>query len=279
MPTVTLITGSSTGIGRATALNFARRGAVVFATMRDLAKAGALIEAQTSESLPITVLALDVTESASIDRAVREVVARAGRIDVLVNNAASGPISAVETVSEAAARSTFETNFFGVLAMQKAVLPFMRAQGSGVIVNISSVAALLPGPCNGIYAASKAAMEAMSESMAYEVEPFGVRVVLLEPGYFRTSIMENARAQSSFDSGSPYARLEREIMDEFMASVERAEGPEVVAEAIWAAVHDTETKLRRPVGAGLEKVLAARRSMSDEAWMAKMRKSRSSSKK
>ena len=183
---VVLITGCSSGIGLETAVAFARRGDTTYATMRDPDRATRLLARAASEGATLEVLGLDVTDDASVRAAVRTVEERHGAIDVLVNNAgidASGP---VETTPIGRARAVLETNLWGPVRTARAALPAMRGRGAGVIVNVTSMAARLPGTLyNGFYAASKHALGALSESLAWELSPFGVRVVCVEPASSR----------------------------------------------------------------------------------------------
>jgi len=182
-----LITGVSSGIGRVTAEKFAKRGCKVFGTVRNLAKATPLPGVELIE--------MDVTSDASVQRGIEQVIDQAKRIDVLVNNAGVSMFGAAEEVSMDEAKWMFDTNLFGILRTSQAVLPQMRAQGSGRIVNISSVLGFLPAPYMGLYAAAKHAVEGMSESMDHEVRQFGVRVTLVEPGF----------TKSNFDANAPQA--------------------------------------------------------------------------
>ena len=270
---VVLITGCSSGFGLLAALHFARKGDTVYATMRDTAKAGALEAARDKESLPIHVVPLDVTDDASVANAVRQVVAEAGRIDVLVNNAGIGIHGPIEDTDVAEVKEIFETNVFGAMRAVNAVAPTMRQQGSGTIVNVSSLAGRVVAPFGGIYSASKYAVEALSEALHYELHPFGIRVVVIEPGGFETRFGDNRRVSSRFTEGSAYLDLERR----FEASLERLPGrggpgdPQVVAEAIYNAVQDKEPKLRYLVGQDAEMIGGLRKQMDDTQFEQTMR--------
>lgn len=195
--TVVLVTGVSSGIGREAAEQFARRGCQVFGTVRNLAKAAPLAG--------VTLVEMDVRDSDSVQRAVTEVVGRAGRIDVLVNNAGVNMTGAVEETSIAEASTLFDTNLFGAMRAIQAVLPHMRAQRRGMIVNVSSVLGFLPAPYMGLYSASKHAVEGLSESLDHEVRQFGIRVTLVAPAYARTSLEANSPV-----AHSPLAAYDRE---------------------------------------------------------------------
>lgn len=181
---VVVITGVSSGIGRASAEKFARQGCRVFGTVRDLAKAQAIPGVEFIE--------MDIRDQASIERGIQTVLARAPRIDVLVNSAGGTLLGAAEETSIDEARALFDTNLFGLLRVIKAVLPQMRVQGSGRIVNVSSVLGFLPAPYMALYSASKHAVEGLSETLDHELRQFGIRVALVEPSFTRTNLDLNA---------------------------------------------------------------------------------------
>ncbi len=265
---VVLITGCSSGFGLLTALQFARKGDTVYASMRDTAKAGELEKAKQAENLTIEVVQLDVTDDESVASAVRQVVDAAGRIDVLVNNAGIGASGPVEETDDDEAKEIFETNFFGALRVLRAVLPQMREQKAGTIVNVSSLAGRVGPPFDGIYSASKFALEAASEALYFEVHPFGIRVLLIEPGGFETSIQGSGRVARRFTEGSPYLALQQrfqQAMTRLPTGGERGD-PQVVAEAIYNAVHDEQPKLRYLVGQDAEMIGGLRRQMDDEQF-------------
>ena len=188
-----LITGCSSGFGMLAALEFARRGDNVFATMRNVSKAGPLNEAAAAEGLKVNVVVLDVTDDASVRSAVDSVVADAGTIEILVNNAGIELIGAMHLVSDEEALWQLDTNVLGPLRTIRAVVPLMLQQGGGTIVNVSSVAGIAAVPYTGMYAASKHALEAMTEVMVYELGHRGIRMALIEPGQFATEFGGNAR--------------------------------------------------------------------------------------
>ena len=188
-----LITGCSSGFGLLAALEFARRGDNVFATMRNVSKAGPLNEAAAAEGLKVNVVVLDVTDDASVRSAVDSVVADAGTIEILVNNAGIELVGAMHLVSDEEALWQLDTNVLGPLRTMRAVVPVMLQQGGGTIVNVSSVAGIAAVPYTGMYAASKHALEAMTEVMVYELGHRGIRMALIEPGQFATEFGGNAR--------------------------------------------------------------------------------------
>lgn len=272
---VVLMTGCSSGIGFVTKLHFARQGDMVFASMRDLAKAGPLERAGRDQGLALRALQLDVTDDASVVNGVRQVVGAAGRIDVLVNNAGVGARGPVEETADGELKDVFETNFFGALRAARAVAPVMREQRSGTIVNISSMAAVVTPPYRGAYAATKRALEAASEALYYELHPFGVRVLIIEPGGFETSIEANERLSRRFTEVSPYVDPERrfaEALTRSPAATERGD-PQAVAEAIYRAVHDPQPRLRYLVGVDAEAIAAGRKLLNDGAFELAMRQS------
>jgi NAD(P)-dependent dehydrogenase (short-subunit alcohol dehydrogenase family) len=247
---VVMVTGCSTGFGLHTALAFARRGDRVFATMRDINKAADLLARCEAAATTVEVIEVDVTGDESVRNGVEAVLASAGRIDVLVNNAGIGSRAAVETFPDAAVRAIFETNVFGVLRMLRAVLPAMRTQGSGAIVNVSSIAGLVGVPFNSMYSASKHALEAITEALASEVHPFGIRVTLVEPGYYRTNIGENVTAMTALSPSSPYFKEEQAALAGVAIAVDAGGDPQEVAAAIVDAATTDAPRLRVALGAG-----------------------------
>ena len=221
---VVLITGCSSGFGLEAALAFARRGDTVCATMRSLAKADALKERAAADGLTVHVFQLDVTDPASIARAVSEVVAAHGRIDVLVNNAGVAYNGAVETISVDRAMAAMDTNFWGAFRMIQAVVPAMRENRSGVVINVTSVAGRVPATAyTSMYSASKHALGSLSEALRDEVGRYGVRVVCIEPGFFKTEIMANAA--TPIDPNDPYA-VDHAWVESYVAgSVGSGRGP------------------------------------------------------
>ena len=265
---VTLVTGTSTGIGFATALHFARHGHRVVATMRNLAKAGPLEEVAGAEKLPLVVRELDVTRPESIDRAVATTVGREGPIDVLVNNAGIGGATPLELVPEDEHRAMFEANYWGPIRMIQAVLPSMRERKSGCIVNVTSIAGRVATPNQIPYSASKHALAAASEALAHEVAAFGIRVAIIEPGVIQTAIFENSAGATRYDKTSPYRQIMRRNGKLFAAGFRNPGRPETVAEVIFEAVTTTRPRLRYPVGVDAEGLAAGRARISDEEWVA-----------
>ena len=199
---VVLITGCSSGIGKYTALERARRGHRVFASMRNPESARFIRADAQKAQLGVEILRLDVTDQASVTSAVQQVLKEAGVIDVLVNNAGIGSIGVVEDYTDEEISSVFETNFFGAVRTTRAVLPAMRARRSGTIIMVSSVSGLRTFPFASVCSASKFALEAISNGMRYELRPFGIRVVLIEPGNFRTRASSNMHFPKRITPGS-----------------------------------------------------------------------------
>ncbi|MCH8161946.1 MAG: SDR family oxidoreductase [Chloroflexi bacterium] len=263
-----LITGCSSGFGKLAALQFARKGDTVYASMRNTSKGKELEEARDSEDLKIELLQLDVTDEASVKAAVAKVIAEAGQIDVLVNNAGIGAHGPIEETDDDEAKEIFETNFFGALRTIRTVLPHMREKKAGTIVNVSSLAGRVGPPFDGIYAASKFALEAASEALYYETHPFGIRVLLIEPGGFETNIGDTRRIPRRFGEGSPYAELDQrfeQALTKLPTGGERGDA-QVVAEAIYDAVHDKEPKLRYLVGEDAKMIGGLRQQLDDEQF-------------
>jgi short-subunit dehydrogenase len=259
---VALVTGASVGIGEAAARALVGAGFTVYGTSRRAA-AG-----ETRDG--VVLLPLDVTDDESVAGVVREVLERSGRIDVLVNNAGVGVAGAAEESSIEQARALFETNVFGAIRMTRAVLPHMREQGSGRIINVSSVLGFLPAPFMALYAATKHAIEGYSESLDHEVRDHGVRVLLVEPGYTRTSFDANAVAVD--EPLALYARR-REASDVLTAAAVKAgDEPAVVGEAIVAAATDTHPKLRYPAGTLARRVSKLRRYVPSPLFDRQIRK-------
>ncbi|MBA9063205.1 NAD(P)-dependent dehydrogenase (short-subunit alcohol dehydrogenase family) [Methylobacterium fujisawaense] len=235
-----LITGCSSGFGLETARLFLDRGWRVIATMRT--PRAALLP----ESDHLTVLPLDVTDADSIARTVAE----AGPLDVLVNNAGVGLLNALEGLSMESAREVFETNTLGAIAMTQAVLPQFRERGAGVIVNVTSSVTLRPLPLLAVYTASKAAVNAFTESLAHELVPFGVRAHLVIPGRSpETAFGTNARTRMGMDVPEAYGELAGQVFANFQQATEELTRASDVAEAVWRAATDPACPMRLPAGA------------------------------
>jgi NAD(P)-dependent dehydrogenase (short-subunit alcohol dehydrogenase family) len=263
---VALITGTSSGIGLATAVHFARQGHEVWGGVRDPATATELREAIDRERLPIRLVTLDVDDAASVQRGVGEVHDKAGRVDVLVNNAGIGGGGPIEEVPVDWAQGLFQTNYFGVVRAIQAVLPGMRQRRSGVVVNVSSIAGRLAIAGHGHYSAVKHALEAMSEALAQEVQGFGIRVAIVEPGVVVTPIFSKARRFA--DPTSPYADHVRRLLLFYQKQMKQASQPADAAGVIYEAATTTEPRLRWLVGEDARLLVDGRRRMSDEEYLA-----------
>ena len=255
-----LITGCSTGIGRAAAVELTKRGFEVIATAR---------RPETLEDLDVAdKLRLDVDDQSSVD----EAVSKAGQVDVLVNNAGWGMHSPVEKTPVDEFKRMFETNVVGAVRMMQAVLPQMRERGSGVIVNVTSLAGLVSSPLGGFYSATKYALEAISEAAHYEVGHFGIRIALVEPGGFQTAFGENRKTYGLDEA--PYDELDKvweTAQAKLMGTNSEQPTGEVVAQTIADAVEGREQKLRWLVGDDANLVMSVRRQMNDEEFEATMR--------
>ena len=258
-----LITGSSTGIGLATALAFARAGHTVAAAMRNPARAPELANVAERERLPITVFTMDVDSDGSVQESMARIGQTVGRVDVLVNNAGIERMGSVEHLPLAEFRAVMETNYFGVIRCVQAVLPDMRARRSGCIINIASVAGQIALSPMASYTASKYALEALSECLAQEVKPFGIRVAIVEPGIIDTAM---ARHIGTADAPSIYPQRRR-TAGLFAASLANPAPPSVVADKVLEIATSGSWQLRHPVGPDAAPFLGWRRQMSDEAWV------------
>ena len=261
MPSV-LITGTSKGIGYDTALAFGRAGYHVHATMRDPRKSPALAEIATTENLPITVTAMDVDNDESVRAGIADIQAQHGPVDVLVNNAGIERFGSIEELSIDDFRAVMETNYFGILRCLKAVVPQMRQRRSGTIINISSVAGTFSHPPATPYCASKWALEALSEGLACEMKPFGVRVLVVEPGIIDTAMAR--RIATVGDSAYPHATR---IATQFTASLEAPVPPSIVAKKVLEIAQSDRWQLRHPVGPDAAPLIALRKRMTDEQWI------------
>ncbi|MFT5011691.1 MAG: NAD(P)-dependent dehydrogenase (short-subunit alcohol dehydrogenase family) [Patiriisocius sp.] len=263
---IAVVTGTSTGIGLTTSLHLARNGYQVFAGMRNVAKATALKDAASAESLSVEVIQLDVCDKDSVAAAF-QLIEQTGPVDVLVNNAGIGGSAPLELTPDDEHRQMFETNYFGVVNCIQAVLPSMRERGTGCIVNITSAVGLMATPNQIAYSASKWALECLGEALAHEVFRFGVRVVNVEPGVIMTNIFENSAEQTRYDKTSPYQPVMRRNGKVFMAGFKREIQPIKVAEAILEAITTEQYQLRWPVGPDAEGFMEARHKVRAEDWV------------
>ncbi|MGC9397322.1 MAG: SDR family NAD(P)-dependent oxidoreductase [Anaerolineae bacterium] len=241
---VILVTGASSGIGRACAIALAQQGHRVYGTSR----------APRSTDGNFTMLPMDVTDAASIQAAVQTLLERESRIDIVVNNAGIGYGGAVEDTAIEEAQATFETNFFGALRVCHAVLPAMREQGSGTIINISSIGGIISLPFQGLYSASKYALEAMSEALRMEVKRFGVHVVLVEPGDTNTQFTANRRSTRGAEENPVYREAYRGTLARIEADERNGAAPETIARAVLRIAASPRPKVRYVVGPFYQKL-------------------------
>jgi len=266
---VALVTGSSSGIGFETSLMLARAGFNTYASMRNLEKSKNITEIAKKEKLPLQVVQLDVNNDGSVKDAIVKILKADQRIDVLINNAGYGLFGSVEDTSIEEIKAQFETNFFGVVRVTQQVLPFMRRQNSGTIVNVSSVGGRIGLPALSAYHSTKFALEGLSESIAFELEPFGIRVVIIEPGVIRTNILNSSSsAKKALDPKSPYFSLSQKLNDNFksMMESELSSPPEEVAKVILQAVTSENPQLRYSVGDDAANLIHARKNVPDKEF-------------
>ena len=264
-PQVVVITGGNSGIGRSTAIGLAKAGYKVFATMRSLERGEKLREAIRKLELDITEIELDVSNDESVANGFGQILKATGQIDVLINNAGIGSNAVIEDVNIALDKEVFETNFWGPVRCIQAALPTMRAQRSGHIVQVSSIAGRIGLPAQPIYSASKWALEGLSENLAHDLSSFGVRVSIVEPGVTRTAILgKNNTVPDNDDFKEVYARM----LDMYMEGIEANVKPEEVSETILSCLETPNGQLRWPVAWGAETMVNARHdgSVSDTEW-------------
>jgi NAD(P)-dependent dehydrogenase (short-subunit alcohol dehydrogenase family) len=266
---VAVVTGSSSGIGLAASLALAKNGYLTYATMRNLAKGDTIQSIAEKQHLPIRTVQLDVTDENSVKDAIQSILSESGRIDLLVNNAGYGLTGAFEDIGIDEIKSLFETNVFGVIRVTQAVLPIMRKKGSGRIINISSGAGRIGYPGGSAYVSSKFALEGLTESMAFEVEQFGIKTVLVEPGFIRTNFAENiVTAKKAQDPNSPYSQMMMQMKSSSQRRrmIENAPDADLVASVIVEAATAKEPNLRYLAGKDVQQMVAAKKSMSDEEF-------------
>ena len=278
---VAVVTGSSSGIGFETSLLLARKGFYTYATMRNLNKSQKINDVVEKENLPLKILQLDVTDDKSVKDAIRQITDESSRIDVLVNNAGYGVMGAVEDLSIDEFKSQFETNFFGVIRVTKEVIPIMRNQGNGNIINVSSIGGKIGLPLNSAYISSKFAIEGLSESIRYELEQFGIDVILIEPGVVKTNFFENAdvvvnnndnNTSTTNNITSPYSQLTQKLFEGFepMLNSSSSSVSSDVAEVIYQAIESNNRDVRYPVGKDAVSIIKTRQNLSDkelENWI------------
>ncbi len=254
---VVLITGASSGIGRACATALAQQGYTVYGTSR---------HPEAYADLPYPLLPLDVTDDAAAEEVVRQVVAREGHLDVLVNNAGWGIAGAVEDTTPAEARALLEVNLLGVHRMVRAALPVMRRQGYGLVVNISSLAGRVGLPFQGFYSASKFALEGLSEALALEVAPFSVQVVLIAPGDFRTDFF-NRRQRVAGYADSAYRALADKVLAAMERDEQQAPPPDAVARLLVRILRRPRPRFRYTVGSWVQRAAVGLKGKVPDDWL------------
>jgi NAD(P)-dependent dehydrogenase (short-subunit alcohol dehydrogenase family) len=276
---VAVVTGSSSGIGYETSLLLAKNGFFTYATMRSPDKSNKIINLKQNEKLPLEVLRLDVTDDKCVKEAIKKIVNERGTIDVLVNNAGYALVGPLEELSIQEFKEQFETNVFGVIRVIKEILPIMRKLRHGIIVNISSVAGRTGFPLTSAYVSSKFALEGLSESIAYEIEQFGIKVILIEPGVIKTNFDRNLRigtgvstTPTSTTNGrdSPYTDITKKRIAGFKPRFENGLPPIEVAKVILRAITSTSKNVppgsRYLVGEDAFKLMEIRKSKSDKEF-------------
>ena len=271
MQNVALVTGSSSGIGYETCIALAKDGFHTFASMRDIKKSDKLKQIANEENLPITILELDVDNEKSIVSAIKKILDDSGKIDVLVNNAGYGQFGCLEDVTVDEFRKQFETNFFSIVRIIQEVAPIMRKQGSGIIVNISSVAGRMGLPGSPAYISSKFALEGLVECLRYELGMFGIKTTLIEPGVVKTNFF-NAMKIPESKKDPKYKQITENMLAGLKLMVEMGTPPSQVAKTVIKAIHEKEILPRYVVGTDAAMFMDAKRSKSDlefEKYMSK----------
>jgi len=263
MEKVAIVTGSSSGIGFETSLALAREGYFTYATMRDTTKSDKIKEIAQKENLKINVLELDVDDEKSVKSAIAQILDQKQRVDVLVNNAGWGLWGCVEDVSIDEFKEQFETNFFSIIRLIQEVAPAMRKQGSGTIVNVSSVVGRIGFPASPAYISSKFALEGLSESMRFEFAPFGVDVIIIEPGVIKTDFMKNMKMAKKSELDTVYKDITTKVVSGVKMMVEMGTPPKEVANTIVKAIKDKKPLPRYVVGNDALMFLEAKKSKTD----------------
>ena len=263
MENVALVTGCSSGIGLETAVALAREGHFTFATMRNLKKVEALEKIVKDENLPISILELDVDNKESMDNAIEKIIEQKGRIDTLVNNAGWGMWGTVEDVSIDEFKEQFETNFFSIVRMIQKIAPIMRKQKSGSIVNVSSVAGRIGFPVSPAYISSKFALEGLSECLRFELSPFGINVITIEPGVIKTNFFDSMKMAKKSDSNSVYNDITSKVISGVKMMAEMGTEPKEVANAILKSINDKNPLPRYIVGNDAMMFLEAKKMKTD----------------
>ncbi|MGI0063998.1 MAG: SDR family oxidoreductase [Nitrosopumilaceae archaeon] len=262
MEKVALVTGSSSGIGFETALALARENYFTYASMRNTSKAGKIQEIAKKEKLDLKIIELDIDKEDSIKSAVKKIQEQKGSIDVLVNNAGYGLFGCIEDITMDELKAQFQTNFFGVVSLIQEIAPIMRKQGSGIIVNVSSVAGRIGFPGTPAYISSKFALEGLSECMRYELSPFGIKTIIIEPGVIQTNFFSSMKVAYG-KPGSPYKEITEKVMNGVKMMSEMGTPPIEVAKTIMKAIRTAEPLPRYAVGSDASMFLEAKKMKTD----------------
>ena len=258
-----LVTGSSSGIGFETSLALARNGFYTFATMRNISKGEKIKELTKKENLPIEIIELDVDKENSVKNAINTIIEKKQRIDVLVNNAGWGLWGSVEDVSIDEFKEQFETNFFSIIRMIQQIAPIMRKQNSGNIVNISSIAGKIAFPISPAYISSKFALEGLSESLRFELMPFGVNVIIIEPGMIKTNFFEPMRLAKNAETTDVYKDITSKVISGVKMMAQMATDPKEVANMIFQTLSEKKPLPRYVVGSDALMFLEAKKMKTD----------------
>jgi len=273
---VAIVTGASSGIGFETAVILARNGFMTYATMRNLGKSSRLSELAIKEKIDIKIRKLDVNDETGIRKTTEKVISETGRIDVLVNNAGYAIFGAFEETSLDEIREQFETNFFGPVRTIKAVLPIMKKQKGGMIINISSMVGKFGVPFNSAYVASKFALEGITESIRYELHDYGIKIILVEPGIIKSNFFQNIKLSNK--STSSYSKLLKKRIHGIETMLKKASRPVIVAKAILNIINSTNTNIRYLVGHDAEFMIKLKKNTTEEEFENLLRKTFSSGK-
>jgi len=273
---VVIVTGTSSGIGFETAVLLARNGFMTYATMRNPDKSTRLSELANKEKLDIKIRKLDVNDETGINETIDQVISETGRIDVLVNNAGYAIFGALEDTALDEIREQFETNFFGPVRTIKAVIPIMKKQNGGKIINLSSMVGRFGVPFNSAYVASKFALEGITESIRYELHDYNIKIILVEPGIIKSHFFQNVKLSNT--STSNYSKLLKKRMEGIETMLKKATHPVTVAEVILDIINSRNTNIRYLVGHDAEFMIKLKKNATEEEFEDRLRKTFSSGK-
>jgi len=262
-----LVTGCSSGIGYSTCLLLARNNFKVYGTVRNLSKAKKIQEVIDKEKIPLKIILLDVNDSESIQNAIRDILYDSRKIDVLINNAGYGMFGPIEDITTEDVKLQFETNFFGVIRLIKEIVPIMRKQGNGTIVNISSMVGRFGVPLNAAYVSSKFALEGLSESISYELAEFGIKIIVIEPGVVQTNFFNNLKI-NGLDTSSPYYELMKKRVSFLKIAMKNSPtSSSQVANTILDALNSKRPEFRYVIGMDAKNSIQKKDSLSDKKFM------------